>query len=58
MDLQLTSQSHAFSPKALLEQEHIIHKYVDMFAVAIAEESRKGPLNFTGWYKWVTSDGK
>ncbi len=56
--MQLTSQSHAFAPKELLDQEHIIHKYVDMFAVAIAEESRKGPLNFTEWYQWVTADGK
>ncbi|PMD39569.1 cytochrome P450 [Hyaloscypha variabilis F] len=48
--------SHAFAPKELLDQEHIIHKYVDMFAVAIAEESRKGPLNFTEWYQWVTAD--
>jgi hypothetical protein len=55
---RLTFQSHAFSPKALLEQEDIILHYANMFMVAIAEESRKGPLDMTDCYNWVTFDGK
>jgi hypothetical protein len=54
----LTFQSHAFSPKALLEQEDIILEYADMFMVAIAEESSNGPVNLTDCYNWVTFDSK
>jgi hypothetical protein len=36
----------------------MILKYADMFMVAIAEESSKGPLNLTECYNWVTFDSK
>lgn len=54
---RLTSQSHAFSPKNLLEQEDIILRYVNMLMAAMAEESCKGPLDLKQWYNWVTFDG-
>jgi len=48
--------SHAFSPKALLEQEDIVLKYANMLMIAIQEESRKGPINFIDYYNWITFD--
>lgn len=53
---ELTLQSHAFSPRALLENENIMLKYADMFIDAIVEESYKGPMNLTDLYTWVTFD--
>jgi len=53
---RLTSQSHAFSPRALLEQEDIILEYADMLMVAISEEAQKGPVNLTDCYNWATFD--
>ena len=54
---QLTFQSHAFSPKNLLEQEDTILRYVNILMASMAEESRKGPLDLKQWYNWVTFDG-
>jgi len=48
--------AHAFSPKALLEQEDVVLKYADMFMEAILDESQKGPVNLTKCYNWVTFD--
>ncbi|RDW86029.1 cytochrome P450-6 [Coleophoma crateriformis] len=48
--------SHAFSPKALREQEDVILKYADMLMVAILEQSRKGPINLIDFYEWFTFD--
>jgi len=50
-------QDPAFSPKALSEQEHVVIKYADMLITAIKEESRKGVINMTDYYNWVTFDG-
>jgi hypothetical protein len=50
-------QDHAFSPKALSEQEYVVIKYVDMLMTAMKEESRKGPINLKDYYNWVTFDG-
>jgi len=48
--------SRAFSAKALLEQEDIVIQYADMLMTAILEESRKGPIDLTTFYNWVTFD--
>lgn len=50
-------QDHAFSPKALSEQEDMVIKYADMLMTAMNEESRKGPINLKDYYNWVTFDG-
>lgn len=47
---------HAFSPKALSEQEDMVIKYADMLMTAMNEESRKGPINLKDYYNWVTFD--
>lgn len=46
----------AFSPKALSEQEHVVIKYADMLVTAIKEGSRKGAINMTDYFNWVTFD--
>ncbi|KUJ07472.1 cytochrome P450 [Mollisia scopiformis] len=48
--------SPAFSSRSLLDQEDVVIKYADMLMVAIAEESRKGPLDLDMYYNWVTFD--
>jgi len=47
---------HAFSPKALSEQEDVVIKYANMLMTAMKEESRKGPINIKDYYNWVTFD--
>jgi hypothetical protein len=50
------ARSPTFSPKAFLEQEDIVLEYADMLMVAIAEKSRRGPLNMNKCYHWITFD--
>ena len=48
--------SYAFSAKAILEQEELIIKYVDMLTVAIEEEGKKGNINLVEMFNWTTFD--
>ncbi|TAQ88837.1 hypothetical protein B7494_g2857 [Chlorociboria aeruginascens] len=48
--------SHAFSTKSLLEQEHVLIKYIDMLVIAMKEESAKGPIDLVAIYNWITFD--
>ena len=48
--------SYAFSAKAILEQEELIIKYVDMLTVTIEEEGKKANVNLVEMFNWTTFD--
>ncbi|KAH6719576.1 cytochrome P450 [Leptodontidium sp. MPI-SDFR-AT-0119] len=49
--------AHAFSDKALLEEESIIYEYVDLMVSKLKEVSAQGvPTNIVNWFKWTTFD--
>ncbi|EMF16370.1 benzoate 4-monooxygenase cytochrome P450, partial [Sphaerulina musiva SO2202] len=50
--------SHAFSDKALQEQEPLIQKYVDQLVDRLKEVTSKDdqPVDMTKWYNWMTFD--
>ncbi|KAF2835010.1 isotrichodermin C-15 hydroxylase [Patellaria atrata CBS 101060] len=48
--------SHAFSDKALREQEPLIQKYVDLLVHRVGEVSLDGPLDVVKWYNYTTFD--
>ncbi|KIW07450.1 uncharacterized protein PV09_02289, partial [Verruconis gallopava] len=54
---QRRALSHAFSTKALLEQEHIIKGYIDVFSKIMKDFANKGELvNMTDWLAYTTFD--
>lgn len=48
--------SHAFSEKALSEQEVLLQQYVDQLIGGLKEASKKGPQDMTKWFNWTTFD--
>ncbi|KAF2692138.1 cytochrome P450 [Lentithecium fluviatile CBS 122367] len=50
------SSSHAFSARALLEQEELIQHYADDLMEAIRELGPKGPINLVDAFNWTTFD--
>lgn len=50
--------SHAFSEKALREQEPLMKVYVDLLIRRLSEEGKDGavPLDIISWYNWTTFD--
>ena len=50
--------SHAFSEKALAQQEGLLQGYVDMLVGGIKEvvSKEKKPQDMTKWYNWTTFD--
>lgn len=48
--------SHAFSDKALREQEPLIKGYVDLLIQRLHEHVSTGPLDMVAWYNWTTFD--
>ena len=49
--------AHAFSEKALAQQESLIKKYVDLLVEGLSEESRGGrSVDMTMWYNLTTFD--
>jgi cytochrome P450 len=48
--------SHAFSAKALLEQEELIQHYADDLMEAIGEKGVEGPININEFFNWTTFD--
>jgi len=50
--------SHAFSEKALRDQEPLIKVYVDLLIQRLSEKSKEGtvPLDIVSWYNWTTFD--
>lgn len=54
---QRRALSHAFSTKALLEQEHIVRSYVDLFSNKIRDFAQAGtPVNVVNWFAYTTFD--
>ncbi|KAL1890217.1 hypothetical protein Sste5346_008371 [Sporothrix stenoceras] len=54
---QRRALSHAFSTKALMEQEHIIRSYIDVFSDKMKDFARKGtPVNLVAWLAYCTFD--
>lgn len=54
---QRRALSHAFSTKALLEQEHIVREYIDKFAVKMKGFEKSGkPVDFVDWLAYTTFD--
>lgn len=49
--------SHAFSEKALREQEDLITSYIDLLMVRLSEGANKGaPMDMVKWYNFTTFD--
>ncbi|KAL2755499.1 hypothetical protein ACRALDRAFT_2041856 [Sodiomyces alcalophilus JCM 7366] len=49
--------SHAFSTKALLEQEYIVKSYIDVFSLKMREFAKTGtPVNLVDWFAYTTFD--
>ncbi|OBT62545.1 hypothetical protein VE03_07403 [Pseudogymnoascus sp. 23342-1-I1] len=48
--------SHAFSDKALREQEPLIKGYIDLLIQRLHEHAASGPLDMVAWYNWTTFD--
>ena len=48
--------SHAFSARALEEQEGLIMAYVQKLVKGLSEECQKGPQDMVAWYNWTTFD--
>jgi len=49
--------SHAFSTKALLEQEHIVKNYIEIFSKKMNVFAAKGEaVNVTDWFAYTTFD--
>lgn len=54
---QRRALSHAFSTKALLEQEYIIKSYIDTFSKKMQGFARTGEtVNLTDWFAFTTFD--
>ncbi len=48
--------AHAFSTKALEEQQPLISSYVDLLIQRLTENAPRGPQNMVAWYNWTTFD--
>jgi cytochrome P450 len=54
---QRRALSHAFSTKALLEQEYIVKEYIDIFSEKMKGFAAKGELvDVTNWFAYTTFD--
>lgn len=54
---QRRALSHAFSTKALLEQEYIVKSYINVFSDKMREFARTGtPVNLADWFAYTTFD--
>ena len=48
--------SHAFSARALEQQEGLILGYIKQLVQGLSEECHRGPQNILAWYNWTTFD--
>ena len=48
--------NHAFSEKAMREQEPLIQEYVNLLMRSLHEAAVNGPLNIVSWYELVAFD--
>ncbi|KAF7537746.1 hypothetical protein G7054_g3474 [Neopestalotiopsis clavispora] len=46
----------AFNPRALNEQEPILHKYIDAFVTKAADHSVNGGVDLSEWFDWLACD--
>jgi cytochrome P450 len=54
---QRRALSHAFSTKALLEQEYIVKSYINVFSDKMREFAKTGtPVNVVDWFAYTTFD--
>jgi cytochrome P450 len=54
---QRRALSHAFSTKALLEQEYIVKNYVNVFSKKMREfAAQDGVVDVTDWFAYTTFD--
>jgi cytochrome P450 len=54
---QRRALSHAFSTKALLEQEYIVKSYIDVFSKKINEFAANGEtVDVVDWFAYTTFD--
>lgn len=55
---QRKALSHAFSARALRDQEDVIHEYVDLLIKQLGNFGASGlePINVTDAYNWLTFD--
>lgn len=54
---QRRALSHAFSTKALLEQEYIVQEYINVFSKKMNEFAAKGEVvDVTDWFAFTTFD--
>lgn len=54
---QRRALSHAFSTKALLEQEYIVKSYIDVFSEKMRGFAKQGtPVNLVDWFAYTTFD--
>lgn len=54
---QRRALSHAFSTKALLEQEYIVKSYIEIFSNKMKDFAQSGKLvNVTDWFAYTTFD--
>lgn len=47
--------SHAFSTKALEEQQYILKEYIDVLIQRLSEQSGQ-EVDLVAWYNWTTFD--
>ncbi|MCJ1395522.1 hypothetical protein MMC18_008408 [Xylographa bjoerkii] len=50
------SLAHAFSAKALREQEGVVMRYVDLWLTRLDERAKGRMVNVVEWYNWLTFD--
>ncbi|KAM0799194.1 cytochrome P450 [Usnea florida] len=48
--------AHAFSEKAMREQEPLIQEYIDLFMKSLHTAAAKGPQNMVSWYEFIAFD--
>ena len=54
---QRRALSHAFSTKALLEQEYIVKAYIDVFSNKMREFAERGEMvDVVDWFAYTTFD--
>jgi hypothetical protein len=54
---QRRALAHAFSKQALMEQEHILREYVDLFVARLREMARRGEeVDMVRWFSFCTFD--
>lgn len=54
---QRRALSHAFSTKALLEQEYLVRQYVDVFSDKMQDFAKEGAtVDLTNWFAYTTFD--